>query len=209
MLTMNCIKRARSYYTDECAAISIEFAIMTPIMIVILLASMEVTRALDFQRRSENVARSIADLTAQGDTKGAMSAASVDDIIASSRLIAAPFDTSTLSVVISAMGVDTKKNGNVPNVCSSYSTANASARAVGKASSLIVPPGYTADKMRYVYVEMAIKYKPFFSSKILGILQVFTGDISFNINTAWTVRGGKFYSDNPYREIVLPNGKSC
>lgn len=203
---IRCVKRCRS---DDNAAISIEFAIAAPIVIVILLASMEVTRALDFQRRFESVARTIADLTAQGDTADVMSSSSVEDIIASSKLIAAPFDTSSIRVIVSALGVDTKKNGNTPNVCSSYATTNTSPRAVGKAASLTIPPGYTSDKMRYIYVEAEITYRPVFSDKILNMVQVFHGDLTFKINTAWTVRGGKFHSNNPYREVILPNGKPC
>lgn len=206
---MNLHKCIRSYRADEKAAISIEFAIAAPILIVILLASMEITRALDFQRRFENATRTIADLIAQGDAQDVMSAIMVDDIIASSKLIVAPFDSSSLRVVISAIGVDSKKNGYVPYVCSSFATANASARSVGKAESLTVPPGYTSDRMRYIYVESDITYRPVFSDKILNILRVFPGNLSFSINTAWTVRGGRFYSDNPYREVVLPNGKPC
>jgi Flp pilus assembly protein TadG len=187
----------------------IEFALILPIMVTILVGCIEFGRALDNKRKVQFLARTVADLTSQGDSSDVMRAATMGDIISSSKLILRPFDATSAKIVVSALAVDLVNTSTNPRVCSSYSSSTASKRTVGLAGDLTIPVGFNTSGMRYVFAEVSMPYVPIFGA---GVLRAFTGADNafiFKSTTPWPVRVGKSYNGNLYNEVILPAGKQC
>lgn len=201
--------RWNSLATRDEGAVAIEFAILVPLLVVILMGALEITRALDVQRKVERLTRTVADLVSRGESQGNLGANTFNDILVSSKLTLSPLDSSGVKIVVSSIGIGPSGQGMTPWVCSSSASSNATPRNIGKAGSLKVPVGYQTEGMRYIFVEVEVPFKPLFGGSILGIFRVFNGDFSFHSNLSWPVRSGYHKYGNIYQEIVLPGGREC
>jgi len=170
-----------------------EFAMIAPILLLLLMASVEFPRALGMSQNVTRAARTVADLVARGG------GADMDDVYAAAAAVAAPYDISGADLVITAAGV--YKNGTAlsAKVCSAYArkgTAKKAGVALGEA-----PPAFAKDKARYLIVEMSVRYPVIFSAF------PYSRDITFERSIRWPVRQGD--SVNGEAEIVLPGGNAC
>lgn len=193
---------------NEAGVSAVEFALVLPLMLAILFGATEFARAFDNRRKVMNLARTVADLTAAGDSQAPMRASALADIMASARLVLAPFRSESAKIVVSALGVDASNSAR-PRVCSSYATANATARGLGQAGDLTVPDGFRLPGMRYVLAEVSMDYAPVFGSAVMRLLGGARNQFTFTASTPWPVRGGQPYTASVYNEIVLPNGNPC
>lgn len=184
-----------------------EFGLMLPVMLMLLVASMEFAHAFDNYRKVTQLARTVSDLTAQGDTANPMATATLNDILASSKLVLTPFDSTKAKIVVSAMGVYPTTLNKQPYVCSSVGS-NATARsAKAAAADLTVPAPFQTSGARYLFTEVSMPYTPMLGS---ALIRLFKSDASytFSVSMAWPVRGGAAYkSTSP--EIILPGGAYC
>lgn len=184
-----------------------EFALILPVMILLLFGAMEFARAVENYRKVTQLARTIADLTAQGDTKNPISPTTMNDIFASSKLVLKPFDSSKAKVVVSAMGVNLATLDRKPYVCSSVAS-NTNARAVKAfAEDLTVPAPLQSAGARYIFAEVVMPYTPILGSSLVKIFKN-DGHFVFSVSMAWPVRGGAAYNSTA-PEIILPGGSSC
>ncbi|RZK36496.1 MAG: pilus assembly protein [Hymenobacter sp.] len=200
---------ASRFRCDTRAVSAIEFALILPIILAILVGSLEFSRALDNRRKVALLARTLADLTSQAATTSPVTAATMNDIIASSQLVLRPFASSSAKITVSALGLDLKSIGSNPRVCSSFASNNATVRNIGLAGDLSVPPGFRAVGMRYILAEVQMPYTPVFGSGIMNLLGGIDNKFTFKAAVAWPVRAGKAYKTNTYNEIILPNGSEC
>jgi Flp pilus assembly protein TadG len=204
-------RKAGRLRRDRRAAAAVEFAVILPVLLAIWAGMTELAHAIDEWRKLTLLARTVADLTAQGDTKNPISTTMMSDIFASSAAVMRPFNTANAKIVVSAMGVGLTGATLVPTVCSSYANGNATARATGLATNLTVPPGYQTVGMRYVLAEVSITYAPMIGSALVKLAPGVGGTISFSSVVPWPTRGGKTYGNNIYTEVVLPgtNAAAC
>lgn len=204
-------RRAARLRRDRRASATVEFAVILPVLLAIWAGMTELAHAIDEWRKLTLLARTVADLTGQGDATNPISTTLMNDIIASATTVMRPFDTSKVKIVVSAMGVGLKNATVIPTVCSSIANANAVARATGPASDLTVPPGYQTAGMRYVLAEVSIGYTPMIGSALVKLAQGVSNTITFSSNVPWPTRGGKTYGTNTYTEVVVPasNATAC
>lgn len=188
---------------------AVEFALILPIMLTLFVGLTELSSAIDNWRKVTLVARTVSDLTAQGDKQDPFSQETMTDILAASKLILRPFDGSKATIVVSALGYDVKKSLARPTVCSSTATANAKARSLGVAADLSLPPGFAVPGMRYVLTEVSMPYAPMLGSAVVNRLGGFNGSFTLSVSFPWPTRGGQTHGTNPYPEIVLPGGSPC
>ncbi|AWN34736.1 TadE/TadG family type IV pilus assembly protein [Methylobacterium radiodurans] len=186
-----------------------EFALLLPVLLLILAGVSEYAHAIDNWRKLTLLARTVSDLTAQGDTQNPVSSGLMGDILASSSAVLRPFDSSGVKIVVSAMGVDLTKLNLVPKVCSSTASANATARGLGGAADLTVPPGFQTTGVRYILTEASMDYRPMLGSALLKLFGQASGTFSFKVSMPWPARGGRKYGANTYTEVILPGGAEC
>ncbi|MCJ2021423.1 MULTISPECIES: TadE/TadG family type IV pilus assembly protein [unclassified Methylobacterium] len=204
-------RKARQLRRDRRGTAAVEFAVILPVLLAIWAGMTELAHALDEWRKLTVLARTVADLTAQGDTKNPISTPLMTDIFASATTVMRPFNTADAKIVVSAMGVGLSGSTLIPTVCSSYATGNATPRSTGLATGLTVPPGYQTLGMRYVLAEVSIPYAPMIGSALVKLAKGVSGTITFSSVVPWPTRGGKTYGNNIYTEVVLPgaNAAAC
>ena len=198
-------------WRDRRATAAVEFAVILPVLLAIWAGMTELAHAIDEWRKLTLLARTVADLTGQGDTQNPISATLMNDIVASATTVMRPFNTSTVKIVVSAMGVGLNGANLIPTVCSSVANANASPRSTGTATGLTVPPGYQTAGMRYVLAEVSIAYTPMIGGALIQLAKGVSNTITFSSSVPWPTRGGKTYGTNTYTEVVVPasNAKTC
>ena len=188
---------------------AVEFALILPVLLMVWAGMSEMSHAIDNWRKVTLLARTVADLTAQGDTQNPIRASLMTDILSSAANVLRPFDATNAKIVVSAMGVDITNLNLVPRVCSSTASSNTTARATGPAAGLTVPAGYRTNGVRYMLAEVSMTYTPMIGSALLKILPGLGSTITFSASIPWPARGGTVYAPNTYTEIVLPNGAAC
>lgn len=205
------VREARHLRRDRRAAAAVEFAVILPVLLAIWAGMTELAHALDEWRKLTLLGRTVADLTAQGDTTNPISTTLMTDIFASATTVMRPFNTANAKIVVSAMGVGLTGATQIPTVCSSYASSNATPRSTGLASNLTVPSGYQIVGMRYVLAEVSITYAPMIGSALVKLVPGIGSTITFSSVVPWPTRGGKTYGNNIYTEVVLPgtNAAAC
>lgn len=196
---------------DRRASALVEFSVILPVLLALWAGMTELAHAIDEWRKLTLLARTVADLTAQGDTQNPIGTTLMSDIVASATTVMRPFNTTNARIVVSAMGVDLKALNLVPRVCSSIANAAATPRATGAAANLTVPVGYQTTGMRYVLAEVSIDYTPMIGSALVKLAKGTSNTITFSSSVPWPTRGGKTYGNNVYTEVVLPstNAAAC
>ena len=186
----------------------VEFALILPVLLTLWAGMSEYSHAVDNWRKVTLLARTVSDLTAQGDTQNPISATLMNDILAASTLVLKPYDASSVKIVVSAMAVDLTKLNLVPRVCSSTANANASPRPAGTASDLVVPDGFRTTGVRYVLTEVTMPYKPMLGSALVKLVKGASGTITLTSSMPWPARGGQ-PAKSSYTEVWMPGGAAC
>jgi Flp pilus assembly protein TadG len=189
---------------DRRASAIVEFAVILPVLLTIWAGMTELAHAIDEWRKLTLLSRTVADLTAQGDSQNPIGTTLMNDILTSATKVMRPFDTANVKIIVSAMGVDLTRLNLVPKVCSSIANANAVARPTGTAVGLTVPPGYQTTGMRYVLAEVSIAYTPMIGGALVKLVNGVGSSITFSSSVPWPTRGGKTYGTNTYTEVVVP-----
>ncbi|GJE25774.1 TadE/TadG family type IV pilus assembly protein [Methylobacterium organophilum] len=185
----------------------VEFGLVLPVMALILMATVEFAHAIDNYRKVTLLARTVSDLTAQGGASDPMDTSTMTDILASSKLVLTPFDSSRARIVVSALGVYPTTLSLKPYVCSSIAS-NATARAAkAVASDLTVPQGFQTAGMRYLLTEVTMPYKASIGTSLINYLTGGTG-YTFAVSLPWPARGGATYNGTA-TEVTLPGGAPC
>ena len=190
-------------------ASAIEFALVLPLMLTLFAGMSELAHAIDNWRKVTLLARTVADLTSQGDSTDPIAPATMSDIMGASSAVLRPFATTNVQIVVSALGVDTLASVVSPRVCSSIASSNATARSTGIASDLTIPTGFNTNGNRYVLAEISMPYAPMLGAsfvKLVNGISTITIKSSFN----WPVRNGVVHnSATKTPEITMPGGSAC
>lgn len=193
------------FRTAQAGVAAVEFAMVLPILLTIFVGMSEYAHAIDTWRKLTLLARTVSDLTSQGDTQNPISAALMGDILASSTAVMRPLDASTTKIVVSAMGVKASGATLIPTVCSSVANGVATKRVVGLAADLTVPPGFQVAGMRYVLTEVSMAYRPMLGGALVKLFGNSAGTINLSASIPWPTRGGTKVPPNTYTEVVLPD----
>lgn len=200
-----------TFRRDTAGVSAIEFALILPVMLVLWAGMAEMSHAIDNWRKVTQLARTIVDLTSQGDTSDPIASTTMNDILASSAAVLRPFSTTNTSIVVSALGVDTKASSASPRVCSSLSSSSAVlARKPGVATDLTIPAGFGTNGNRYMLAEVTMPYSPMLGASLGKIIGGLNGTIKIASSFAWPVRTGVVHnSANGTPELTMPGGSPC
>jgi Flp pilus assembly protein TadG len=144
-----CLGRALS---DRRGVSAIEFALILPALVILYVGSVELGNALTISRRTEAVASTAADLTAQAKT---VSTADLDDITSVAKRILDPYSTAPLRIVLTSVVADDQNNTKVDW---SYATNGGSPHA--KNSVVSLPAGLTQADSSVIMAEVTYAFTP-------------------------------------------------
>ena len=178
--------RARS------GATAVEFALIAPVLVVVLMGIVEIPRAYATSQALARSARTLADLISRGSVND------LGDVYAAGKAVAYPRDLSGAAMTLTAVGVYAQGGSFVAKACSS-AAVNASPRPAG---SVIGPPVEAEARAgaRYVMAEVSLAYRP-----VLNFFPALTG-LTLSKTVAWPVRTT---GASTAVEAVLPGGKPC
>ncbi|MDB5510612.1 MAG: pilus assembly protein [Enterovirga sp.] len=156
---------------------AIEFALVLPVMVAMLLGMSEVTLGVNLDRKLTLLSRSLADLSSRVQT---ITTSDMNDMFQASAIVMQPFGSSRLAMVVTQIKVT--KVGNDFNGTVDWSCARGTgAQAKPSNVNYPVPSGFQTDNSYYMLIEATLPYTPLFGKAI-------TGTINLNETTPWPIR---------------------
>jgi Flp pilus assembly protein TadG len=153
-----------------------EFAFLAPLLVLMYLGTVEVSRAIDIDRQFTSATAMTSDLVAReeelGDTK-AEADATLDGIVQSVQHVMHPYDPDTLKLSIFSVKASTEDASDT-KVEWSYSHNGSSAPS--KCSSYPLTPGVVAEGESVIVVEASYTFNPLFTDIVPGM----SGQITWN-----------------------------
>ena len=144
--------RLQYFLRDARGVSAIEFALLAPLMITLYLGGVEVSQAVNIDRKVSLTARTIADLVTRVT---AVSTADMNNIFDAGTAVAAPYPSSKLKIKISSLYVD---NNNVVKV--QWGRAkNTTARSNGDVISTL-PAALKIKDTNLIWAEVEYEYTP-------------------------------------------------
>ncbi|OWV80441.1 pilus assembly protein TadG [Rhizobium sp. R635] len=117
---------------DRAAASGVEFALLLPILIVLLFGTVDLGHALTVSRKIDEIASSTGDMIAQQST---WTSTDVAKLLSGASFILQPYDTTGLKITLTVNDVDNSGKATV-----NWSAAfNTSSLASGTASAIDIP----------------------------------------------------------------------
>jgi Flp pilus assembly protein TadG len=147
---------------------AVEFALILPILVVLWIGGVEVTQALSVDRRLNNLASAIGDLTARSKT---MCYAKIDAIFDIAPGALEPFSTNGLGMRVSAVDVDddgdakvawTRAEGPIPT----------GAYQVNGSMNAVVPESLRVPDSQIIVAEAYYTYQPAVGYVITGEIEL-------------------------------------
>ncbi|MGA0597462.1 TadE/TadG family type IV pilus assembly protein [Enterovirga sp. CN4-39] len=166
---------------------AVEFALVLPVMVAMLLGMSEVTLGVNIDRKLTLLSRSLADLTSRPKS---LTPAKLDEFFKAASVIMQPFDAAQMKMTVTSMKV-TKVGSNF-NGTVDWSCARGSGAATKpKNVNYPVPSGFQTDGSYYILVDVSLPYTPMFGKAI-------SGTINLSESTPWPVRNNT--------RVELPSG---
>jgi Flp pilus assembly protein TadG len=147
------LRRARTFLRARDGLAAVEFALISPVMILMFFGAIELSYALNCNARVGRVASTTSDLVAQATT---VSSTDVTNIFTAANSILFPYPTASAKIVVSSL-VDDGKGGTTV----AWSNAqNATPRSVG--STVSVPAGLVVSGSggSLIFAEVTYAYTP-------------------------------------------------
>ncbi len=158
------LRNALSLFTREERGVSaVEFALIAPAMVAIVLGTVEVNLLLTADRKVTQVASTIADLVAQDDV---ITADEMSDIFTAASTILTPYSTQPLKMRVTSVVMD--GGGNVKVAWSQGS--GMSPRSPG--SSVSTPAGILQANTSIIMAEVTYDYTSLIDSYVTTNLQL-------------------------------------
>jgi Flp pilus assembly protein TadG len=158
----------RAVLRDKRGAAAVEFAVLAPLLTLMLLGTIELARAINIDRVFTMATDTTGDLVAREEYMGTTSSDAQTNLAAmmqSVKQIMLPYDSSTLSLgVMSVQASPT--NANDTRVVWSYSYNGKSVPS--KCSTYALPAGLVAKGGSTIVVESSYIFKPLFTNIIPG-----------------------------------------
>jgi Flp pilus assembly protein TadG len=164
MKLLAAIAQHRARLAADCRGISaIEFAMLMPVMLTLLLGSVEASQGIAADRKVELTAHTLADLASQyTDITNAV----MSNILNAGAAIIAPYPAAPLKEVISEIAIDS--NGNATVVWSD--TLNGTALTVGQTVS--VPSSLATPNTYLILAQIQYGYNPTYGYVLTGTVNL-------------------------------------
>ena len=147
--------------------VAVEFALVAPVLLLLMLGSAEMARFVLLYQKMERVATTISDLVARAET---ITESQLDDIFTAANQVAAPFDLSNLGIVI--VSSVTNPDGNGATIAwqrSGAGSANHTSQIGSEGDSANLPAGFDVRQGETAIIsEVFYDFTPFLSELIVA-----------------------------------------
>lgn len=169
--------RRTRLFGDVSGASGVEFAIIFPIMIVLLAGTVDLGQGLMVSRKMNQTVATLGDMVSQ---KSTWNDDDVKAIVAGSATIIQPFDSSQLAIQLAIVNVDTNLKATV-NWGEAY---NALALTKGADSPVSIPAGIAQSGVQLIAVNATYTLTTPFSSLLAPV----TGVTSYHFSKNYIIR---------------------
>jgi Flp pilus assembly protein TadG len=153
--------RLAAFGGEERGVAALEFAMLLPLMIALMLGCAELSQAIAIDRKLSITTRVISDLVAQVTS---VPDDEMSNILAAASAVAAPYPTANLKLKISSVKID----GNLKATIAWSEGLNATPRAKG--DTVTVPTGLLIANTSLIWAEATYNYTPMIGYMLTGTL---------------------------------------
>lgn len=104
------IRQLKTFTSKEDGVAAVEFALLLPVLLILLIGMAETTEALNHDRKVSQVASTLADLVSQSQE---LTRLEVDDLMWSARTIMFPYAAGPMTNVVASVGFDARGKATV------------------------------------------------------------------------------------------------
>lgn len=159
---------------------AVEFALVLPVMIPLLLGLTELTTAITTDRKLALTARSISDLTSRATVM--LTSDDITSVFSASAIIMQPYSSAAIKMTLSSMAVTYNASAKTYSASVDWSCASGTGATTKPTTvTYAVPVGYQTDGTHFLLSETTLPYKPIFGAAI-------TGTINLAENAPWPNR---------------------
>lgn len=151
------LRRMRDFGSDRRAVSAIEFSMILPFLLILLIGMEEVSGTLNYDRKVSRIANSVADLVAQAQT---ITPADLTALMDLGGKILDPYPDTNLETIVASVTFD---DDGKPAVDWSYSSKGGSPWAAGSKPPMDLPEAVAAPNSSIVVTQTNLKYVPTFS----------------------------------------------
>ena len=150
---------ASRFLRDRRAATAVEFAIVMPVAMMLLIGEYTLTNAMSTKRKLTITAHTIADLVAR---QSSVDATLMTAILNATAQIVSPYNMSSTSVVVAELTTDANGNTTV-----TWSQA-VNGTALTQGSTFVLPTGMTVPNTSLIYSNASFSYTPVLKNNLFG-----------------------------------------
>lgn len=103
-------KRRRSFWRSQSGVAVVEFALILPLALVLLMGLIDFTRAFNERKRLTVISSTLADIVSQQSTTDGLTVAQLDSIVTAATAIMTPYPTTGLKITVSAIQLTPKSD---------------------------------------------------------------------------------------------------
>lgn len=155
---------ARTLRRDEGGMIAVEFALLIPIAVLILVAEFTLGEAIGISRKVAITGRTLTDLVAR---RAVVSSADLTTILNASTQIIAPFPSANLKIVLAELYTNDKGKTTTVVWNEPFNTTG----LVDK-STFVLPAGMAQAGTSLIYAEVRYDYTPPFGAKLIPAVPI-------------------------------------
>jgi len=153
---------ARALGRDERGMIAVEFALIIPIVVLVLVCEFTLGEAISISRKVAITGRTLTDLVAR---RAIVSSSDLTTILNASAQIIAPFSTSNLTIVLAEVSTDA--TGTTVDWSEPFNTTG-----LVKGSPFVLPTGMAQLGTSLIYAYVRYDYTPPFGAKIIPAVPI-------------------------------------
>jgi Flp pilus assembly protein TadG len=145
------LKRIRNFARACTGLAAVEFGLIAPVLVTLLLGSVEVTDAVACDQKVHSMASATSDLVAQATS---VSTSDVNDVFNAINTVLYPYPTTSATIIVTSIVNDPNRPGNY--IVAWSQAQNGTPHAVG--SSIVVPAGLVTTGGSVIYSEVRYTY---------------------------------------------------
>lgn len=195
-LPVRAIRFARRWLRDTAGVAAIEFGLLVPVLLVMLLGTIEVSRGISMDRRFSLATSMVGDLVAREKSLAPSPTAALFGIMKSANTILAPYDSTSFKVKIlsvMALKADTTQGTVAWAYDCTKSSCTASATS-GTCNAYTLPANVVSQGSSVIMVESQYNFAPLFTKWAKDPMK----------GASWSDK-----STHSPRQVCVDNGSGC